>query len=106
MIISAEGPIKGGVVPVTDFLADLFQRYAFPDQPLSHLHPALGHKIMKCGGCFFLKQLGYCGYTDTAVGRNCLQRQFFCQIGIYIVCDLIQKAVLSLSGAWAFLTLL
>ena len=106
MKISAEGPVKGGMVPVTDLLANLFQGYAFPDQLLGYLHPALGYKIMKCDGCFFLKQLGHSGNTDTAVGRNRLQRQLFCQIGIYISRNLIQKGILSLDSAWAFLTLL
>lgn len=102
--LSAECPVEGGMVPVTGFLAHLFQRHAFPDQLYYHFHPAVGHKIVECSGCFQLEQLGHCRYADAAVGGDHLQGDFFRQMGVHISRDLIQKVLLSLAGTWAFLT--
>ena len=100
----AESPVEGGVVLVTDHLSHLLQRNTFADQSVSHDHPPLCHKIVEGAVCLLLKQLGYRGNTDTAVGGNDLQRDPLLQMGIHIGGDPGHHGIFSLCGTGAFLT--
>ena len=92
------------MVPVSHVLAYLFQRYTVKNQSFGHLHTALGNKIMECGFCFFLKQLGHSGNADTNMDRDYFQSKLFRQMSIHIVFNPLQKSIFSLDSAWAFLT--
>ena len=100
----AESPVEGRVILVTYHLSYLFQRNSFPDQLVSHDHPAIGNKIVEGSIGLFMKQLGHRGHTDTAVGGNDPQSDPFIQMGIHVGGDLRHHGLFSLCGTGAFLT--
>ena len=68
----AEGPVKGGVIPIAYFTAYRFQLPSLQDQFSGRIHTAFGHIIMKSLIRFLLKELCHRGNTYTEMIRHIL----------------------------------